>query len=213
MKSAAGDVMIQKSEGSNKGGVFAAVRAVTLALAMAIGIAGCAGSGDLASIPANDSQGSVASDHYKVGSGDKVRVIVYNQPDLTGEYQVDGTGSIAFPLIGGVAVNGLTVNGMEKKIADALSPDYLKNPSVSVEIVQFRPFYIVGEVKNPGSYPYVDGMRVINGVALAGGFTYRAREDSFYIRRVGDGSQAKQAAGQESPVWPGDVIIVRERYF
>ena len=151
---------------------------------------------------------------YRLGSGDRVRITVFGQPELTGEYQVDGTGQLAFPLIGQVQAGGLTGPGLEQALVDKLKPDYLKNPSVSVEVLTYRPVYIVGEVKQPGSYPYVTGMSVINAVALAGGFTYRARESSFYVSRTGaNGEKTKLDATPETPVLPGDVITVRERYF
>lgn len=150
---------------------------------------------------------------YKLGPGDQVHIVVFNQQSLTGDYQVDGSGKMAFPLIGTVQAGGKTANQLEKDIAGKLSPDYLKDPNITVEVLKYRPFYIVGEVKNPGSYPYVDGMSVINAVALAGGFTYRAKEDDFFIRRNEDPNKQKEEAHQNTPVAPGDVIIVRERYF
>jgi len=154
------------------------------------------------------------SSDYKLGAGDRMRIIVYGQQNLTGEYVLDGQGMLAFPLIGQVPAMGMTPAQLERAIVAKLHPDYLRNPSVSVEVMTRRPFYIVGEVKNPGSYPYVSGMTVINAIALAGGFTYRARESSFYIKRNDQGGQAGRiTATQETPVQPGDVIMVRERYF
>jgi polysaccharide export outer membrane protein len=152
-----------------------------------------------------------AQDGYRLGSGDRVRVIVFGETDMTGEYQIDGKGKLAFPLIGVVDAGGLTATELEKAIADKLSPDYLKDPSVSVEVMTYRPFYIVGEVQKPGAYPYVAGMTILNGVAMAGGFTYRAREGDFYIERGGQGE--KVDAGPNTEVQPGDVITVRERWF
>jgi polysaccharide export outer membrane protein len=158
--------------------------------------------------------GFTGSSDYRLGPGDRMRIIVYGQSNLTGEYVLDGGGVLAFPLIGQVAASGMTPHQLEQTIAARLSPDYLRNPSVSVEVMTRRPFYIVGEVRNPGSYPYVAGMTVINAIALAGGFTYRARESSFYIKRSDkSGQTAKITANQETPVQPGDVIMVRERYF
>lgn len=154
---------------------------------------------------------SVAQDDYQLGSGDRVRVIVFGEPDMTGEYQVDGQGRMSFPLIGVVDAGRLTASQLELAIADKLSPDFIKEPSVSVEIMTYRPFYIVGEVQKPGSYPYISGMTVLNGVALAGGFTYRAREEDFHVERAGSGQ--KVDAGPSSQVFPGDVITVRERWF
>ncbi len=154
------------------------------------------------------------SSDYKLGAGDRMRIIVYGQQNLTGEYALDGSGMLAFPLIGQVPAMGMTPAQLERAIVAKLHPDYLRNPSVSVEVMTRRPFYIVGEVKNPGSYPYVSGMIVINAIALAGGFTYRARESSFYIKRNDQSGQAGRiTANQETLVQPGDVIMVRERYF
>ncbi|HEY1722416.1 MAG TPA: polysaccharide biosynthesis/export family protein [Magnetospirillaceae bacterium] len=152
--------------------------------------------------------------NYQLGSGDHVRVSVYGQADMTGEYLVDGSGEIAFPLIGRLHVGGMTGDQVAAAIEHKLSPDYLKDPHVSVEVLTYRPFYIVGEVKTPGSYAYVSGMTVLNAVALAGGFTYRARENSFYVTRSEKGgSKEKLDADSTSPVLPGDIITVRERYF
>jgi polysaccharide export outer membrane protein len=117
------------------------------------------------------------------------------------------------PLIQTVKASGLTVQELERSIAAKLSPDYLKNPRVSVEIISNRPFFILGEVQKPGSYPYVNGMTVVTAVALAGGFTYRADSDEVYITRVTDKEKTKQSADQDTPVMPGDVIEVPERYF
>jgi len=151
---------------------------------------------------------------YKLGSGDRVRIVVFNQKDMTGEYLVDGTGMLAFPLIGQVKAGGLTAHQLEKEIEAKLKPDYLRDPNVSVVVLTYRPFYIVGEVKTPGSYPYVSGMTIINAVALAGGFTYRAKESSFYLTRTEkDGQKKRVDAAPDTAVQPGDVITVRERYF
>lgn len=176
----------------------------------ACGAGGAAPSGsDLAS--AGQSAGDAG---YRLGSGDHVRITVYGQPEMTGEYAIDGSGMLSFPLIGQVHAGGLSAGGLEQALVDRLQPNYLKNPSVSVEVLTYRPFYIVGEVRTPGSYPYVSGMTVLNAVALAGGFTYRAREDDFYLlRRRGEGSRDRIVAAPDTPVLPGDVITVRERYF
>lgn len=152
--------------------------------------------------------------NYILGSGDHVRVSVYGQADMTGEYLVDGSGDIAFPLIGRLHVGGMNGEQVAHAIESKLSPDYLKDPHVSVEVLTYRPFYIVGEVKTPGSYPYVSGMTVLNAIALAGGYTYRARDDSFYLTRTDKGGgKEKIDADPNSPVLPGDIITVRERYF
>jgi protein involved in polysaccharide export with SLBB domain len=163
---------------------------------------------------ASDSSVSAAASGYRLGSGDQVRITVYGQPELTGEYAIDGTGTLSFPLIGQVEAGGLGAGDLEKALIARLHPNYLKNPSISVEVMTYRPFYIVGEVRTPGSYSYVSGMTVLNAVALAGGFTYRAREGDFYVmRQNADGRKGRLTAAPDSPVLPGDVITVRERYF
>jgi len=121
---------------------------------------------------------------------------------------------LAFPLIGQVRAGGMTAHQLEREIESKLKPDYLRDPNVSVVVLTYRPFYIVGEVKTPGSYPYVSGMTIINAVALAGGFTYRAKESSFYLTRTEkDGQKKRVDATPDTTVQPGDVITVRERYF
>ena len=159
--------------------------------------------------------GPAAADEaaYKLGAGDQIKVTVFGQEDLSGQFLVDGTGIISLPLIGNVRAGNVTTRELEEAIVDKLKPDYLKNPRVSVEVLNYRPFYIIGEVKNPGSYPYVSGMSIVNAVALAGGFTYRAREDRIFITRGADQTRTKQEATRDTVVLPGDVIEVPERFF
>lgn len=159
-------------------------------------------------------QNTGPADSYRLGSGDRVRVTVFGQPELTGEYAIDGGGQMSFPLIGQTRAGGLTAAELEKDLIGKLSPGYLKDPSVTVEVLTYRPFYIVGEVRTPGSYPFVNGMTVLNAIALAGGFTYRARESSFYLTRTDEsGTKSKLNASPETAILPGDIITVRERYF
>jgi polysaccharide export outer membrane protein len=116
------------------------------------------------------------------------------------------------PLIGEVGAKGMTLRQLESAIIKKLKPDYLKNPQVSAEVVNYRPFYIIGEVKKPGTYPYVNGMRIVNAIAIAGGFTYRARENEMRLTRSkGDGKPIN--VRPDTRVLPGDVIEVLERYF
>ena len=170
-------------------------------------LAGCAGDGPGApDLPLQESE-------YRLGPGDKVQVTVYGQDELTGEHVVDSAGNISMSLIGSIPAAGESAATLEKRIADGLSPEYLQDPKVSVQVFGYRPVYVVGEVKSPGSYPYVDGMVVMNAVALAGGLTYRARDDEFYITRNADPERVKRQATPDSPVQPGDVVTVRERFF
>ncbi|MBV8186247.1 MAG: polysaccharide export protein [Alphaproteobacteria bacterium] len=151
---------------------------------------------------------------YKLGPNDRVRIIVFGQPTLTGEFTVDGNGMMSYPLIGNVAVEGMTMAELQQTIKRKLEPDYLVNPSVSAEVVTRRPFYVIGEVQNPGNYAYVTDMTVLNAVAMAGGFTYRARKGDFYVKRLDkDGKMVRIVASAGTVLRPGDTLEVRERYF
>lgn len=155
----------------------------------------------------------VSQSAYLLDHGDRAEITVFGQPELSGERVIDGEGNIAMPLIGTVPAGGGTAAELENRIADALTPQFLHDPKVSVQVIAYRPFYIVGEVKSPGAYPYVEGMVVMHAVALAEGFTYRARQDGFYIIRSVDPERHRRYAGRDTPVLAGDLIVVRERYF
>jgi polysaccharide export outer membrane protein len=164
---------------------------------------------------AQDSAGTSASERleYRLGAGDKLEVVVFGQEDLSGQFEVDGTGMISLPLIGGVRVGGRSVGEAEALVVQALKPDYLKNPRVSLQVLNYRPFYIMGEVNEPGSYPFVNGLTVLEAVAIAGGFTYRAKSKKMTIIRGNDPARQEQDAGPETGVLPGDLIEVPERFF
>lgn len=149
---------------------------------------------------------------YELGSGDRLRVIVFGEPDLSGEFDVGGSGVVALPLIGQVRANGLTLSAFEDAVEAKLRDGYLTNPRVSVEVMNYRPFYIYGEVSEPGQYPYTSSMTVLNAVAVAGGYTYRANQDKVYITR-GEGDEVEYPASQAVRVLPGDVLRVPERFF
>ena len=158
--------------------------------------------------------GAADSGSYRLNPGDKMRIIVYGQNHLTGDYTLDNAGMLSFPLAGQVKASGMTPGELERTLKSKLDPDYIRGASVSVEIASKRPFYIIGEIRNPGSYPYVSGISVFNAVALAGGYTYRARENSFYIKRTdNNGKIVRVLADSNSVIRPGDTIQVRERYF
>lgn len=149
---------------------------------------------------------------YTLDSGDQIRIVVFGHEDLSGEFVVGTNGTIALPLIGEVNAQGLTLRELEGAITSKLMPDFLRNPQVSAEVINYRPFYIIGEVKNPGTYPYVSGMRIVNAVAIAGGFTYRARENEMLITRA-KGRGKPERVPPNTRVLPGDVIEIMERYF
>lgn len=150
---------------------------------------------------------------YRLGAGDQLKVTVFGHENLSGEFEVNGAGQISMPLIQLVQVAGLTVQEAERVIAGKLKPGYLKNPRVSVSVLNYRPFYIIGEVNKPGSYAYVNGMTVLNAIALAGGFTYRAKKSKVKIIRADDPEEEKRSTSPDTPVLPGDIIEVPERYF
>lgn len=150
---------------------------------------------------------------YQLGNGDQLRITVFGQPDLTNTYQVDGQGMLQFPLIGRLHAGGMTAGQLQQEIVHKLSPDYIRNPSVSVEVMNYRPFYVLGEVNKAGAYPYVSGMTVSQAVAFAGGFTYRAKDGNFEIDRSENGQHTTFKASGDTPVRPGDVITIPERFF
>jgi polysaccharide export outer membrane protein len=150
---------------------------------------------------------------YHLGSGDKVRVITYGEQELSGEFFVSGDGKVSMPLIGDINAMGLTVPEFQAKVTTALKEGYLKDPKVSVEVLTYRPFYIMGEVKNPGTFPYTNGLTVMNAVATAGGFTYRANERKVEIRRAETADWVTYRLDPTTPVAPGDTIRIDERLF
>lgn len=154
--------------------------------------------------------GALAQEAYRLGAGDKVRVLVFGEDDLSGTFSVDGEGRVALPLVGAVPVGGLSVPQAEAAIADRLAEGYLLEPRVAVEVLDHRPFYILGEVRTPGAYPFADGLTVLGAVAVAGGFTYRADERDIQVTRNG---AAPVVMPTEATVRPGDVIRVRQRLF
>jgi len=170
--------------------------------------------GNASSAPAHAASASpISDDNYHLGTGDKLRVTVYGETDLSGEFQVNGSGQVQLPLVGQVKAAGLTVNEFVAQVIHALKDGYLKDPKVSVEVLNYRPFYIMGEVNKPGEYPYENGLNVLGAVALAGGYTYRADDGVVYIRRAGSNKEEHMPADANTRVYPGDSIRVPERIF
>jgi polysaccharide export outer membrane protein len=156
---------------------------------------------------------TVQSDGYQLGPGDKLAITVFNQEDLTGEYSINGAGRFSMPFIGSVQAKGLTIMELTDLIVNKLKPDYLLNPRVSIEVINFRPFYIIGEVKSPNAYPYVEGMTYLNAVAIAGGYTYRAKKGYAMVRRNEDEDGEEEKVDMTSNVRAGDIIRIVERMF
>ena len=154
-----------------------------------------------------------ASDAYTLDVGDRLRLTVFGEADLGGEYVVDGSGNVRLPLIGQVRAAGLALDKFEEQVKSALEQGYLKDAKVSAEVIGYRPFYILGQVNKPGEYGFVNGMNVLTAIALAGGYTHRANETNVLIRHKGSNQEQPAPADQTTKVMPGDIIRVRERFF
>jgi protein involved in polysaccharide export with SLBB domain len=150
---------------------------------------------------------------YRLGAGDKIRIIIYGEEALSGEFFVAGSGKVSLPLIGDVQAANLSVQDFQNEIANALKQGYLKEPRVSAEVLSYRPYYILGEVNKPGEYPYSNGLNVLNAVATAGGFTYRAQTKRVFIRRSSETKEQPYPLTSDIPVSPGDTIRITERFF
>lgn len=196
------------------------LRAGLVSLMLVAGVTACAsspaGADSLAAAfaPSGDEPVAVRSvPEYRLGAADKVRVNVFGEDALTGEFIVGGSGKVSLPLIGEVQAAGLTISQFQEEIAQALRQGYINEPRVSAEVLNYRPFYILGEVKKPGEYPYTNNLTVLNAVATAEGFSYRANTKVVYIKRAdGVGEQAFPLT-TATQVAPGDTIRIGERFF
>jgi polysaccharide export outer membrane protein len=184
------------------------LRLALVLMAIFAAAAGCAERGIIAERPV-----STENDVYVLDTGDRLRIVVFGQPDLSGEFAVDSTGTVSMPLMPPIPARGLTTDEFEDVVAAELGRTLLRNPNVSVQVTEFRPFFILGEVQRAGQYPYVNGMTVQSAVAIAGGFTYRADEDRVKITRNRGDRIVEIGVDSNEPVLPGDTILVRERYF
>jgi polysaccharide export outer membrane protein len=151
---------------------------------------------------------------YRLSPGDKMKITVFNETDLTGEFQVNELGNVAFPLVGEVQAANSTPDEFQQRLTTRLRGKYVKNPRVSVEMTSYRPVNVLGEVRNAGQYQYRPGLTIQDAVALAGGFTYRANTRTVYVRRADAGGEISVSTdGEKVPILPGDNIRVPERYF
>ena len=150
---------------------------------------------------------------YRLDAGDKLRIVVYGQEGLTNSYAIDAGGSITMPLIGSVPARGRTPAGLASAITAKLRGGYIREPSVAVEIEAYRPFFILGEVQAPGQYPYVPNMSVESAVAIAGGFSPRARRDQVTITHSDGTGSMRVVVPLGTSLGPGDTVLVGERWF
>lgn len=192
------------------------------ALALAASNVACATSGAITSVVTADGSEVLLADasqeqrelvEYRLGSGDRLRVIVFGEDTLSGEYTVDGSGAVSLPLIGEVTAGGLSLREFQRAVEASLRDGYLNDPRVSAEVMNFRPFYIMGEVRDPGEYPFTSGLTVVNAVATAGGFSYRANTRVVFIKRAGADREVQYPLTVNTPVQPGDTIRIGERFF
>ncbi|WGM31817.1 hypothetical protein KKHFBJBL_02066 [Brevundimonas sp. NIBR11] len=184
---------------------------VVLGVLLAALAASCA-EGVMAS-GAPDSGDARVIEEYRLGVADKVRVTVFGEAALTGEFLVAGNGKISLPLIGETQAGGLTIGEFQEEVATALRDGFITEPRVSAEILNYRPFYILGEVNTPGEYPYTNNLTVLNAVATAGGFTYRADNRRVFIKRASGDAEEAFPLTTSTRVAPGDTIRIRERLF
>lgn len=178
------------------------------------GLAFGAGAGLLAAcstVPPTPADVAQTAD-YRLGAGDQLRITVFNEAELSGQYVVGSQGVIAYPLVGEVHAAGLTVLEFTQLLQDRLS-EFIRQPNVSVEVANYRPFFILGEVQRPGTYPYSASLTVLNAVATAGGFTYRANRNRVYIRHANEPDERAYPLSIATPVLPGDTVRIGERLF
>lgn len=195
--------------------MFKSMRAGLVGLAfLLIGVAGCAAGPELATEVATVDAGvERVIPEYRLGVADKVRVNVFGEEALTGEFLVGSGGKVSLPLIGEVQAAGLTISQFQSEIAEALKQGYIMEPRVSAEVLNYRPFYILGEVNKPGEYPYTNNLSVMNAVATAEGFTYRADARRVYIKRADAVGEQAFPLTTSTQVAPGDTIRIGERFF
>jgi len=191
--------------------VFGNFRIIAAALFCGAMTACASGGGD--AIVAEPVDVTAQLDDYRLGPSDKIRVIVFGEPDLSGEFSVNARGRLSMPLLGEVDAQGLSIEELRQNITTGLSEGYVVGARVAAEVIEYRPYYILGEVDEPGEYPYSSGMSVMKAVAAAGGFTYRANKSTVYIKRANGDAEMKYKLTQQLVVLPGDVVRVGERFF
>lgn len=162
----------------------------------------------------NDPNAAVDGDGpYLVDTGDELRIFVYGHPNLSRLYKVDHDGKVAIPLIGNVATRGLTTYGLERKVRHLLGSQYIRDPQVTIDVYRNRPFFILGEVRSPGAFAYVNGMTVEAAVAIAGGYSERANLQKMRVSRRVNGMVEMMDVPPDYTVLPGDTVYVFERFF
>jgi len=179
-----------------------------IALGFLVGACGALNSNTDAGLAATGSMTEL-----RLAPGDKVRVTVFGEDKLSGEYQIDNAGSLSLPLAGTIPAAGQTKSELEEALTRQFKGEYLRNPKVTVDVTGFRPFYVLGEVSKPGEYPFRSGLNVLSAIAIAGGATYRASTSKVMIQRSGSTEMTEYPQATTVQVLPGDVVRVPERFF
>jgi polysaccharide biosynthesis/export protein len=183
------------------------IPAAIIAAALVAGLSACTDRGPLVNpVPA-------VSGPYRLGAGDQIRIVVYDQPSLTNLYEVNQSGEVAFPLIGDVRARDTTAEELARQIETRLATAYLREPDVTVEVATYRPFFVLGEVGNPGQYPYVPGVTAEKAIAVAGGFTERANKRVVRVSRTVSGQLHEARFPVTGLIQPGDTVYVPESLF
>lgn len=182
---------------------------------LSVALAGCAAQarGDVRTVQASVLGMDDSPSEYRLDAGDRINIVVYGQPTLTGEQLVGADGTVTLPLVGNVSAIGVTTHELAAKLQAKLADGFMQNPSVTVAVVNYRPFYILGEVNQPGQYEYAVGMTVRDAVAKAGGYTYRAQQKEILLRRAGSDQEIRVTLDKDMRIRPGDTIRIVERYF
>lgn len=154
----------------------------------------------------------IAERTYRLGAGDKLKLTVFGEENLSGQFEVNALGQVPLPLAGEVPAKGLTLAQFRDAVAQRLANGYLKNPKVSVEVLNFRPIYVHGEVKSGGEFAFKTGLKMRDAIAMAGGYTYRANQNYVYVSREGE-QEVKVPMQNSMPVLPGDNVRIPERFF
>lgn len=189
-------------------------RFIALAAAASLGLLTACGGG--ISLPGDQAPAAIANpaETYVLEPGNRIRVTVFNQPNLSGDFQLDPGGALTLPLIGSVPSTGVTARGLAERLEERMKRDgYLLEPRVTVEVLTFNPFYVMGEVRAPGEFPYAMGMTVLSAIARAGGYDYRGRQGEVVLVRTSGGKQQEFRANERTPILPGDIVRVLERNF
>ena len=157
--------------------------------------------------------GSVSLDAYLLGPGDEIQILVFGEESLSAGYVLDGRGVVALPLIAEVNLGGMTAAEAAKEIIARYSDGYLQNPDITLRVTRYRPYFVLGEIRSPGRYDYQENLTILEAIAAAQGFTYRANQDEIELLRKVGPQAGRIRANTQTTILPGDIIRVNERFF